>query len=410
MSGSSSVLVAAVAATVVACADAPGGSDGGWRAERDTVGDTVVVRTVAGSIWGDTARLVERLSIGVPEGTELEMLGNVRAIAVARDGSIYVTDAVGPVIRSYGPDGAFRRVIGRKGAGPGEYIHPDGGLGILRDGRLIVRDPGNGRLSLYAPDGEPAGAWRISGNLRSTGQLFLDTTGAVYTIATIPAPGFRLGLWRFGPDGTPGDTSAAPTWDFEPGRVTAEANGNMRVANVPFSPNGYWTFSPLGYYAAGLSTRYAVDLLRPGAPRLRIERTTTAVPVGDEEAAAAQRAITEDMRTLIPGWVWNGPAIPSRKPPFRGLLASEEGNIWVTLSRPAQRRKGSSADAAEEWVEEVAFDVYQPDGRYLGVVRAPDGFRVEPAPVLRGDTAWAVAEDGDGVQYVKRYEIVRARR
>ena len=411
MSRASSCLAVIIAAVAVcACSDTAAGPAGTWQAERDTVGDTIVVRTVAGSVWGDTARLVERLSIGVAEGTELEMIGNVRALAVARDGSTYVTDAVGPVIRSYDPDGRFRRIVGRKGAGPGEYSHPDGGLRIMRDGRLVVRDPGNGRLSLYAADGEPDGTWPIGGSLRTTRQLYLDTTGALYTIAMVDAREFRVGLWRLGPDGTPGDTTAAPAWDFEAGQVIAETKNNTRVASVPFSPKGYWTFSPLGYYVAGLSTRYAVDLLRPGAPRLRIERTTAAVPVGDEEGAAAQRAITEDMRTVIAGWVWNGPAVPSKKPPFRDLLTSEEGNIWVVLSRPARRIEATAGDTADEWIEEVAFDVYEPDGRYLGVVRAPDGFRIEPAPVIRGDTTWAVVEDADGVQYVKRYEIVRTLR
>ena len=82
--------LALLAAGLLACSDAGDRSAGAdsWRAERDTIGDTIVVRTVAGSVWGDTARLVERMSIGTADGTEEEMLGNMRAIVVARDGSI----------------------------------------------------------------------------------------------------------------------------------------------------------------------------------------------------------------------------------------------------------------------------------------------------------------------------------
>ena len=115
------------------------------------------------------------------------------------------------------------------------------------------------------------------------------------------------------------------------------------------------------------------------------------------------------MRTVVPGWAWNGPAVPATKPPFRDLVASAEGNIWVLLSRPARKVAGAAAEG-DEWVEDVAFDVFEPDGRYLGVVRAPEGFRSSPEPVIRGDTVWAVAEDTDGVQYVKRYEIAHPAR
>ena len=398
------------AAGLLACSDAGGkpAATEAWRAERDTIGDTIVVRTVAGSVWGDTARLVERLSIGVADGTEEEMLGNIRAIAVADDGTVYLSDQSGPALRQYAADGRFLRIIGRKGAGPGEYSRPDGGLGVLKGGRVVIRDPANGRLAMFDSAGEPAGTWRIGGNLNTSRQLYIDTAGALYTLAIVDRENFGVGLARFAPDGTPGDTTPAPKWDYEKAEVIAQTKDNTSISTVPFTPEPRWTFSPLGYYVGGLNSRYAVDLFRPGAPRLRIERTTPPVPVATEEGAARQREITENMRTIIPGWVWNGPSVPSTKPPFRELLASAEGNIWVVLSRPARRVPAASTDGTDEWVEDVAFDVYEPDGRYLGVVRAPDGFQVSPEPVIRGDTVWAVVEDADGVQFVKRLQLTRA--
>jgi len=405
----STPLLIAAAAGALGCSDAGGRSAAAesWRAERDTVGDTVIVRTVAGSVWGDTARLVEKLSIGVADGTEEEMLGDIRAIAVAADGTVYLSDRSGPALRQYSPDGRFVGIVGRKGAGPGEYSRPDGGLGVLKDGRVVIRDPGNGRLAMFTRAGEPAGTWRIGGNLNTSRQLYIDTAGALYTLAIVDRENFGVGLARFAPDGTPGDTTAAPKWDYEEAEVIAQTKDNTSISNVPFTPEPRWTFSPLGYYVGGLSSRYAVDLFRPGAPRLRIERTTPPVPVGAEEGAARQREITENMRTIIPGWVWNGPSVPSTKPPFRELLTSAEGNIWVVLSRPARRVPAATADGTDEWVEDVAFDVYEPDGRYLGVVRAPDGFQTSPEPVIRGDTVWAVVEDADGVQFVKRLQLAR---
>lgn len=59
------------------------------------------------------------------------------------------------------------------------------------------------------------------------------------------------------------------------------------------------------------------------------------------------------------------------------------------------------------WIEPVAFDVFQPDGRYLGMVRAPKGFSTRPNPVIRADTVWPVVRGALDVQFVSRFVIGR---
>jgi len=115
----------------------------------------------------------------------------------------------------------------------------------------------------------------------------------------------------------------------------------------------------------------------------------------------------------FPGWVWNGPEIPRTKPPFREVYVGDDGRIWVLVSRPgvkdstATEMEGSGdlAHAVTTWTEPVAFDVFEPDGRYLGEVAAPDGFQTWPEPIFRGDTVWASIEDTDGIRYIHRMEI-----
>jgi hypothetical protein len=82
------------------------------------------------------------------------------------------------------------------------------------------------------------------------------------------------------------------------------------------------------------------------------------------------------------------------------------------VSRPGVRTADERAEAAPNrfsepvWTEPVAFDVFEPDGTFLGEVSAPEGFLRYPEPVMRGDTVWAATEDTDGVRYVKRLEVV----
>ncbi|MEP7324486.1 MAG: hypothetical protein ABI836_00935 [Gemmatimonadota bacterium] len=389
-----------------------------WRAERDTLGDTVVVRTVNGSMWGAPVQLVQRMSIGVADGDENQMLGDIRSLAVASDGSVYLMDGR-TALKKFSPDGSYLNTFGRVGSGPGEYRRPDGGLVVLPDSRVVLRDPGNGRLAVFSPEGEALATWRISSSLNTSRKLYSDREGSLYTLiiwgASNDPDNWIMGLWRFDSTGVARDSIRIPQWPYTRSIIKAQKDDNVSLSEVPFSVLDHWTFSPLGYIVGGVSSAYRLDLLKPGAP-LRIERNAAPVLVQDQEAADYKRSRTEEFQRDFPGWVWNGPAIPRTKPAFEQVFAGEDGRIWVQLYQTAvidsamtRPEAGTPRDAFQlAWSEPVVFDVFEPDGRYLGAVTTPTGFLVSPEPVFRGDTVWAAVEDTDGVRYVRRFELERA--
>jgi hypothetical protein len=120
--------------------------------QRGASADTIV-RVAQQPLHPGVATLKEELSIGVADGAEEYMLGEIADIALARDGSIYVFDRQVPAIRHYDTQGKFLRTIGRRGQGPGEY-HSASGLAALRDGRLLLWDTGNWRINVYAANGD----------------------------------------------------------------------------------------------------------------------------------------------------------------------------------------------------------------------------------------------------------------
>lgn len=415
-------LLALLTATLAACggSEATGGQE--WQAVHDTIGDTVVVRTVAGSVWGDTAELVPDVTIGTFEGADEYMLGQVRSLAAAADGSIYLYDSHAKELRKYAPDGTYIATFGREGGGPGEYNRPDGGLAVMPDGRVVLRDPGNTRLSVYSPEGEYLDGWRIRGSFNTSRKLYTDTVGNTYTMILLDAQAdvmdWTFGLVRYGPDGTPGDTLQAPRFDFEPSSLVAQRiedgeNQSTSVNSVPFSPTVSWTYSPLGYFVGGVATRYAFNLYKPPHRVLRIERDNwDPVPVLADERDEQESRTTANMRQTQPDWRWNGDPIPETKPPYKGILIGERGRIWVWLSQEAKQIETDEVEEVahneippQTWVESVAFDVFEPDGRYLGMVRAPDGFARSPRPFIRGDTVWAVVRGEFDVPYVTRFHI-----
>lgn len=386
----------------------------------DTVGDTVIVRTLAGSEWGGAARAVQEVSIGAIEGEDAYMLGNVKGLAVTPAGEILALDTQVPVLREYGPGGLHIRDIGRDGGGPGEYERPDGGIAALDDGRILLRDPGTARINVYAADGATLGEWRLAsgGGWNTSDPLYVDTAGNVYTLVLRergkPPWEWRYALARYSPDGVHTDSVMAPEWEYDAPRVTGSNGNNSSSGNVPFSPTKAWTFSPLGYAVGGLSIEYRIDLYRTDAPVLRIERDYEPVPVGSGEKSEQEDRVTRNMRGQYPGWRWNGPPIPDFKPPFRGIFVGDDGRIWVQLSQPSVEIM-SEAEALQEerrtqnrpsrFREGVAFDVFEPDGRYLGFVRMPDGFTTSPDPVFQGDNIWGIVRDELDVQHIVRFRI-----
>jgi hypothetical protein len=136
-----------------------------WVAQVDTLGDTIAVRTISGSEWG-VRQLVPEVRIGSLEGEEHEMFGQIQMLAAdPRDGSVYIYDWQVPALRKYDAEGRYLATFGRKGGGPGEYENADSGLGVLSDGRVALRDPGNARFTVYAADGTYLESWPARGGM-----------------------------------------------------------------------------------------------------------------------------------------------------------------------------------------------------------------------------------------------------
>ncbi|MCL7963782.1 MAG: 6-bladed beta-propeller [marine benthic group bacterium] len=390
-----------------------------WEAVHDTIGDTVIVHTVSGSVWGDTAILVPEVSIGMLEGPEEYTFGQVYSLAQGDDGTIFVVDRQVPALRVYEPDGTYRTTFGRAGGGPGEYERPDGGLAVLSDGRVLLRDPANARIQVYSPEGEPLDEWRIRGGFNTSSRMVVDTQDRAYTIILLDVEAdvtdWRSGLVQILPDGTPGDTLEVPDTGYEGPRIEARREGedggmSVSVNGVPFSPSEDTALSPGGYFIHGISTDYTLTLLKPGRP-IRIVKDYEPVPVAGGEKREEEAFAIRDMRQTDPAWKWDGPPIPDRKPPYRDIQAGEDGTVWILVSQPGIRRDDpdydpTDADAiADEWYEPIVYDVFDDDGSYLGAVRTPAGFSPYPAPLFTREEVLATVRDEYDVQSVVRFRV-----
>ena len=377
----------------------------------ETIGDTTVVRTVSGSVWGAEATLVPEVTIGQLDGPEEYLFGSIRSIAVADDGTIYILDIQAQHVRVFDSLGVYLETLGRRGEGPGEFAEAEA-IALLPDGRLAVRDPENQRVTVFGPGPGEMAEWRYTGSIQTLSPLYTDTRGRTWLLAgdLDRVDALVMEIILLGPDGTHLDTIPTPSSDYEVPVVRAEASGLRMTYGVPFAPRFHWTVHPSGHFLTGLSSDYRIELVRDDGV-LRIERSLDAVPASEAERAYQRDVTVGRIRWSLPDWEWDGPAIPEHKPFFRGLLAGRDGRIWVQLSTEGRSVDNAFHDPDRPgsfpvtWEEETRYDVFEPDGTYLGVVLAPDGFSSFPAPVFRGDQVWAVTEDEQGLERVVRYRI-----
>lgn len=395
--------------------DSDDGASGALEVVRDTIGDTLVVRTLSGSAWGSDAHLVPEMSFGELDGALEYLLGDVVSLGVGPDGTIYIVDGQVPELRAYDANGTYLRTMAGPGEGPGELNSPGGGLAVLTDGRVVVRDPGNQRLQVFSADGSETDAWPVvRGGFESSSPLWWDRDDNVYVFVILDMEAdfgdWETGLVRIRSDGTATDTLSDPDTGFETPTVEARSENSAAINRVPFAAAEEQAFHPGGYYVRGISTSYAITLMKNDGP-LRIERDYEPVPVQSGERSLRQRGIERSMRRMEAGWTWNGPGIPDDKPPFSDIFVARDGRIWIQVSQPSIEEDNSDYDPREEdseptrWREPVAFDVFGEDGTYFGRVKTPADFSISPTPFIDGDNVWAVTRDELGVQRVVRFRV-----
>ena len=381
--------------------------------ETETIGDTTVVRTVSGSVWGEDATLVPEVSIGELDGPEEYLFGSVRSIAVDDDHNVYILDGQARHVRVFDSAGTYVKTLGGPGEGPGEFKVP---IGLaISNGRLLVRDPANGRVQLFVLETGENEEWRYLPSDRFWNTpLYRDDQGRIYVDISETEMRFIV----MDTDGTQIDTISAPVApaDFDDDQYSMRAeveSGDQWIsvgATVPFSPDWYWTVHPTGHFLSALSTAYQINLEQDDG-MLRIERNHTPVAVPDDERDRHEQRIVGRMRQVDAGWSWDGADISDHKPPFRGLRAGNDGRIWVRLWTEARQVANEEHDPSNPesapftWVEPLRYDVFEADGTYLGAVVPPEGFSPSAPPVFGRSYVWAVERDDLGVERVRRYRL-----
>lgn len=327
--------------------------------------DTTFIDWESGAEWARAPRLREDLRIGEFEGEDHEILGLVSEMIVLLDGSILVFDAQVPILRRYAEDGSYIGQIGREGEGPGEYLGRVRGLGQLPDGRIVLQDMRNRRISVYSAEGESLDSWPASGlytsqalTVRTDGHLFLKAM-TVPMILGVPTPRRPpVGLMHLSPNGEVIDTLPPPT-----------------LSNDSEAPPRRWGMHPSGHLVMALGEDYRFDIRRLDGSVIRVTKSYEPVAYSEDEIEAFQAYLRRDGEE---------PAdVPPTKPAIRAFYFGSDGSIWVQRTTRAVPT-GNNAPAATPmtsvypnapFVDPIAFDVFTEDGHFLASLEMPVDFQ-----------------------------------
>ncbi|MCG6955093.1 MAG: hypothetical protein LJF04_03800 [Gemmatimonadetes bacterium] len=393
--------------------------DSGWTGTVEDSAGVTIVRNPATGMWRPSEEWTvdEELRIGAVEGEPAYEFGVVLpgAIAVDSHRQIYVLDSQAQEIRLFSGEGEHIRTLTAKGNGPGELASARDLLMGPGD-TLFVPDWRTQRMSRFAPDGSFGGDSRfwprkegLSIAFRTNGSgLIVEQVGS-FVYGTPEPENPRDALVRWASGRVRSDTLAlVPT-----GQDTYQEGGF--IGTVWYAPVPCWDLTEDGGILFGMNDQYRFRLISPEGEVDRIvTRAYEPRPVSD-------RDIERAMSHMEDRWKRMG-ASPSNMtrlvqaqhfseflPAYQSLYEGPSGTIWVQKTKPPSEMAEDETlwfTWPSDWATQD-WDVFDAEGRYLGVVTMPPRFTPS---VFRGDEIYGVALDEVGVSYVVRLRVVRTGR
>ncbi len=394
-------LVLVLALSLAACGGAA--ADGAAGVAVDTLANgTVRVRNPEKGLWGSGQawRAVEAARIGSADAAEpAYVFGEVVDATPDPLGRVWVLDRQAKELRVFDAAGRHVRTVGREGAGPGELRNPIG-LSWDAGARLWVVDTDNQRYEVFDTAGRHVRSYRrsIEGWGLPWGGGFDNKGEHLYEPTYYTDPATRETRHAYVRHRVEGEEVAAVDSfllpEYEAAAYEVEFARATSFRGVPYAPALFWHFDGEQGLWMGVSERYRLYRRALAGDTVRVvERAHRPVAVSAAERDSVVASLEEWSRPGPgAGGRVSGPLdygrIPAVKPAFRGVVVDDRGHLWVAAT---------AAGAADRW------DVFDPEGRYLGAVAMQlDPF---PLPRIRGGTVVGVRRDELDVPRVVVYRL-----
>ncbi|MCX6560731.1 MAG: 6-bladed beta-propeller [Candidatus Aminicenantes bacterium] len=308
---------------------------------------------------------------------------SIEGIAVRGDGSFFVLDAKECSIKAFDAKAKFLRSFGKKGQGPGEFNGPIS-LTITPANELMVEDSANRRLSYFSLDGKPL---RQQSTAQGTGMglagLMMDPQGRI-AARSLSFEGGKIGfeIKVYDKDLKPGKTLA---------KVELASLGNLKMDPLTQMPAMNLAPDARGNVYVGSAKGYLIRAFDfDGRLRRTIEREYVPIRVKKEDQAEILKMLGKmpatggfNLKDMI--------VIPEVFPAYATFIAHPDGRLLVRTSREMGKKE-----------KEKAYDVFDPDGRYVSAFTSAADFIL-----WQGDKLYGTEQNEDGFTILKCFRYTR---
>ena len=340
-----------------------------WKGTVLKEGDATVVKNPKEPLYKTPVlELKEDLSIGGPDAQGDYAFDQVRQVVVDDAGVIYVLDQQASLVKAFDASGKYLRTIGRKGQGPGELEYPMT-LSLNRtSGELAVQLQSRG-IVFFKTDGTFLRQLSLKSMLPARGRV--DSRGNIYVLDIVmDEKGSHYATKKLGPDG-----SLLATISETP---TPVGPGNTIRAFIPVA---YFQIDRDDRFIYGFPETYEIRFYGPTEAKAfrKIARDYAPLAVTEEDKAQLKKDVPPGFNREF--------VFPDHHPAYTRFFLSDLGHIFVQTYEKAEG-------------ERFVNDIFDAEGRFIGrIPLKPSGIEI-----LK-DKYYALEEDADGYQYVKRYAV-----
>jgi hypothetical protein len=339
-----------------------------WKGSVVKEGDVTIITNPKEPLFkGPILELEEDLSLGGPEAQGDYAFGKVQTFIVDGSGSVYVLDRMNFNVKIFDPSGRHLRTFGRKGQGPGEFEYPYTLSLNQTSGELALHELGDG-ITYFNTDG--TFLRHVSLKTALSLRAVVDEKGDIYVQEYI-----RKGdeahdeTKKLASDGSLiASIAEGPSWFvFKPD---------------PFRATSYFLIDQANNLVFGQPLTYEIRFYGPADTKVfkKIMRDYDPVAV-----TAAEREREDQRRD--PRGAPTKHEFSKYHSAFRRFFTSDLGHLFVeTWETTSDGKK--------------IHDIFDAEGRYIG--RMP--LKPSGITILKGKY-YALEEDEDGYQYVKRYAV-----
>ena len=374
----------------------------------------IAIATALEPLWGPgegwTVSEEPQVEIGAATGANEYLLDNVVGAVRLSNGDIVLGEWMSGELRRYDRNGTFMWRAAGRGEGPGEHASLRY-VGALAGDSVVTWDSGLRRVQVFAPDGVVVRTMRVDAPW--SGFLPRIAFGVSGRDLLITLADERGGT----PDGVvrwPGLRIATVSLDDAAVTTVMDVPGEEQVIARQGRLSMAYTFGKEPKFAVTGDRLAMVDTEVFSIRSIALADATTAAilrrdqPIREVTSADVDAYIEwliarnmyggrtrEDLEPSIP--TWREDPMASTLPVLQSIHLDPAGNLWVEPYSP-------------HGAEVPPFEVYTPDGTWLGSVAVPPGMdlgsRGLGAPFEIGeDYILGLWRDEQNVEYVRMYGL-----